>query len=53
MLLIKSKGQEAQALVLGKDAALQLAALEKVLEAARENDRIVKVADRSVHRYRG
>ncbi|MEM7562233.1 MAG: SPFH domain-containing protein [Pseudomonadota bacterium] len=42
-LLEIAKGQEAQALVLGKDAALQLAALEKALEAAKENDRIVKV----------
>ncbi len=42
-LLEIAKGQEAQALVLGKDAALQLAALEKALAAAIENDRIVKV----------
>lgn len=42
-LLEIAKGQEAQALVLGKEAALQLAALEKALEAAKENDRIVKV----------
>jgi hypothetical protein len=38
-LLEIAKGQQAQALVLGKEAALQLAALE----AAKENDRIVKV----------
>jgi hypothetical protein len=42
-LLEIAKGQQAQAEVLGKDAALQLAALEKALEAAKENDRIVKV----------
>ena len=42
-LLEIAKGQEAQALVLGKEAALQLAALEMALEAAKENDRIVKV----------
>lgn len=42
-LLEIAKGQEAQALVLGRDAALQLAALEKALEAAKQNDRIVKV----------
>ena len=42
-LLEIARGQEAQALVLGKDAALQLAALDKALEAAKENDRIVKV----------
>ncbi|MDJ0832093.1 MAG: SPFH domain-containing protein [Gammaproteobacteria bacterium] len=42
-LLEIAKGQEAQALVLGKNAALQLAALEKALEAAIKNDRIVKV----------
>jgi hypothetical protein len=42
-LLEIAKGQEAQALVLGKEAAFQLAALEMALEAAKENDRIVKV----------
>jgi hypothetical protein len=42
-LLEIAKGQKAQAEVLGKNAALQLAALEKALEAAKENDRIVKV----------
>jgi hypothetical protein len=42
-LLEIAKGQEAQALVLGKKAALQLAALEKILEAAKQNDKIVKV----------
>ncbi len=42
-LLEIAKGQEAQALVLGKEAALQLAALEMALEAAKANDRIVKV----------
>ena len=42
-LLEIARGQEAQALVLGRDAALQLAALEKALEAAKQNDRIVKV----------
>ncbi len=42
-LLEIAKGQEAQALVLGKRAALQLAALEKILEAAKQNDKIVKV----------
>lgn len=42
-LLEIAKGQEAQALVLGKKAALQLAALEKILEAAKQNDNIVKV----------
>lgn len=42
-LLEIAKGQQAQALVLGKEAALQLAALEMTLEAAKENDRIVKV----------
>jgi len=42
-LLEIAKGQEAQALVLGKEAALQLAALEKALEAAKQNDKIVKV----------
>ena len=38
-----AKGQQAQAEVLGKDAALQLAALEKALEAAKTNADIVKV----------
>jgi len=42
-LLEIAKGQQAQAEVLGKNAALQLAALEKALEAAKANDRIVKV----------
>ncbi len=42
-LLEIAKGQEAQALVLGRDAALQLAALEMALEAAKQNDKIVKV----------
>ena len=42
-LLEIARGQEAQAQVLGREAALQLAALEKALEAAKENDRIVKV----------
>jgi regulator of protease activity HflC (stomatin/prohibitin superfamily) len=42
-LLEIAKGQEAQALVLGKEAALQLAALEMALEAAKQNDKIVKV----------
>ncbi len=42
-LLEIAKGQQAQAEVLGKNAALQLAALEKALEAAKQNDRIVKV----------
>ena len=42
-LLEIAKGQEAQALALGKKAALQLAALEKILEAAKQNDKIVKV----------
>jgi len=42
-LLEIAKGQEAQALVLGKEAALYLAALEMALEAAKANDRIVKV----------
>ena len=42
-LLEIAKGQEAQALVLGKEAALYLAALDKALEAAKANDRIVKV----------
>ena len=38
-----AKGQQAQAEVLGKNAALQLAALEKALEAAKTNADIVKV----------
>ncbi len=42
-LLEIAKGQQAQADVLGRDAALQLAALEKALEAAKANDKIVKV----------
>jgi hypothetical protein len=42
-LLEIAKGQEAQAMVLGKEAALYLAALEMALEAAKANDRIVKV----------
>lgn len=42
-LLEIAKGQQAQAEVLGKEAALQLAALEKALEAAKQAPEIVKV----------